>query len=49
MASGRDLDLVWTKWIRQGMLASDERGWRLQGEGWLWADAVAADAFGVEA
>ncbi len=49
MASGRDLDRVWTKWIRQGMLASDERGWRLQGEGWLWADAVAADAFGVEA
>jgi oxygen-independent coproporphyrinogen-3 oxidase len=47
-AHGRDLDRAWASWIRQGMLRSDEQGWRLDGEGWLWADAVAADAFGLE-
>lgn len=48
-AAGRDLDRVWSKWIAQGFLTSDPEGWRLTGEGWLWADAVAADAFGVHA
>jgi len=43
------LDGAWSSWIRQGMLLADDQGWRLEGEGWLWADAVAADAFGLEA
>ena len=48
-AQGRDLDRAWSAWIGQGMLRADDQGWRLEGEGWLWADAVAADAFGLEA
>jgi len=48
-AQGRDLDRAWASWIRQGMLRADEQGWRLDGEGWLWADAIASDAFGLEA
>ena len=47
-AQGRNLDAVWAKWTAQGLLAADEAGWRLQGEGWLWADAIASDAFGLE-
>jgi hypothetical protein len=31
-----------------GYMVSDDLGWRLQGEGWLWVDAVAGDAFGLE-
>jgi oxygen-independent coproporphyrinogen-3 oxidase len=47
-AQGRNLDAAWAKWTAQGLLAADEAGWRLQGEGWLWADAIASDAFGLE-
>ena len=47
-AGGRNLSEVWSKWIAMGYMISDELGWRLQGEGWLWVDAVAGDAFGLE-
>jgi len=45
---GRDLDRAWSKWVGQGLMLADESGWRLCGEGWLWADAIASDAFGLE-
>lgn len=48
VAEGRDLDRAWSKWMQQGLLVGDEQGWRLCGEGWLWADAIASDAFGLE-
>jgi coproporphyrinogen III oxidase-like Fe-S oxidoreductase len=47
-AQGRDLDRAWSKWVGQGLMLADESGWRLCGEGWLWADAIASDAFGLE-
>jgi oxygen-independent coproporphyrinogen-3 oxidase len=48
VAGGRNLSEAWSKWIGMGYMVSDELGWRLQGEGWLWVDAVASDAFGLE-
>lgn len=48
VAGGRDLDRVWARWLRQGHMVADALGWRLQGEGWLWADAIASEAFGLE-
>jgi coproporphyrinogen III oxidase-like Fe-S oxidoreductase len=47
-AQGRDLDRAWSKWVHQGLVVADDQAWRLIGDGWLWADAIASDAFGLE-